>query len=66
MNKSISPFARILIVIIGFGLIAGFMFVMVEFEKRIAAEIELKQLEIKSQNLYFQKQSKVIITEVMS
>jgi len=66
MNKSISPFARILIVIIGFGLIAGFMFVMVEFEKRIAAEIELKQLEIKSQNLDFQKQSKVIITEVMS
>ena len=66
MNKSISPFARILIVIIGFGLIAGFMFAMVAIEKRIAVEKELKQLEIKNQNLYFQKQSKVIITEVMS
>ena len=66
MDKSFSPSARILIAITGFGLIAGFMFVMVEFEKRIAAEIELKQLEIKSKNLAFQKQSKVIITEVMS
>lgn len=66
MNKSMSPFAKILIIIIGFGLITGFIFVMVEFEKRIAAEIDLKQLDINSQNLDFQKQSKVMITEVMS
>ncbi len=66
MIKSSSPFSRILIVIIGFCLIAGFVFAMVEYEKRIAAEIERKQLDIKSQNLNFQKQSKVIITEAMS
>lgn len=66
MNKAVSLFARILIVIIGFGLIAGFMFAMVAIEKRIAVEKEFKQLEIKNQNLYFQKQSKIIITEVMS
>jgi hypothetical protein len=66
MNKPVSLFARILIVIIGFGLIAGFLFAMVAIQKRIAVEIELKQLEIKNQNLYFQKQAKVIITEVMS
>jgi len=50
---------------IGFGLIAGFIFAMVAIEKRIAAEIELKQLEIENKNFYFQKQAKVIITEVM-
>jgi hypothetical protein len=66
MNKPVSLFARILIVIIGFGLIAGFLFAMVALDKRIAVERELKQLEIKNQNLYFQKQAKVIITEVMS
>jgi hypothetical protein len=66
MNKSVSLFARFLIVIIGFGLITGFIFAMVAVEKRITAEIELKQLEIKNKNLYFQKQTKVIITEVMS
>ena len=66
MNKSISLFARILIVIIGFGLITGFIYAMVAIEKRIAVEIELKQLETKNKNAYFQKQTKVIITEVMS
>ncbi len=66
MDKPVSLFTRILIVITGFGLIAGFMFAMVAYEKRIAVEIELKQLEIKNQNAYFQKQTKVIITEVMS
>jgi hypothetical protein len=66
MNKSVSLFTKILNVIIGFGLIAGFMFAMVAIEKRIAVEIELKQLEIKNRNAYFQKQTKVIITEVMS
>lgn len=39
---------------------------MVAIEKKIAVEKELKQLEIENQNLYFQKQTKVIITEVMS
>lgn len=66
MNKSIPLFAKVLIVIIGFGSIAGFVFAMDSFERRIAAEIELRQLEIENQNLYFQKQSMVIITEVMS
>src|SRR4030042_7078657 len=66
MNKSVSLFARIRILIIGFGLIAGFMFAMAAIEKRIAVETELKQLEIKNKNVYFQKQAKVIITEVMS
>jgi hypothetical protein len=66
MNKSLSPFARILILIISFGLIAGFIFVMVEVEKRIEVKIELGQWERKNKNLDFQKQSQVIITEVMS
>jgi len=66
MNTSVSLSTRILIVIIGFGLIAGFMFAMVAVEKRIAAEKELSQLEIKSRNVYFQKQTKLMITEVMS
>ena len=66
MNKSDSLSARILIAIIGFGLIAGFIFAMVAVEKRIAVEKELKQLEITSRNLYFQKQTKLMITEVMS
>jgi len=66
MNKSVSLFAKILIVLIGFGLIAGFMFAMAAAEKRIAVEIELKQLEIENKNAYFQKQTKIIITEVMS
>ncbi|MEJ2756994.1 MAG: lamin tail domain-containing protein, partial [Anaerolineales bacterium] len=66
MNKSVSLFARILIVIIGFGLIAGFIFAMVAAEKRISIEKERQQLEIKNKNLVFQKQTNVIITEVMS
>ncbi len=66
MKKTLSLFTKILIVIVGFGLIAGFMFAMVEVEERIAVEKERKQLEIKSQNLSFQKQSKIVITEVMS
>jgi len=66
LDKPVSLFARILIVIIGFGLIAGSVFAIGAIEKRIAAETELKQLEIKNQNVYFQKQAKVIITEVMS
>ncbi len=39
---------------------------MVAVEKRIAVELELKQLEIENQNVIFQRQSKIIITEVMS
>jgi hypothetical protein len=66
MDNSVSLFAKIRIVIIGFGLIAGFIFAMSAIEKRIAVEIELNQLEIKNRNAYFQKQTKVIITEVMS
>jgi len=42
------------------------MLAMVELEKRMAIENERKQLEIKNRNLYFQKQAKVMITEVMS
>ena len=66
MNKFDSLFTRILTVIIGSGLIAGFIFAMVAIEKRISIEMELKQLGINKQNVYFQKQAKVIITEVMS
>jgi len=66
MDKSVSLFNRILIVIIGFGLLAGFLIAMVALDKRIAVEKELQQAEIKDKNAYFQKQSKVIITEVMS
>lgn len=66
MNRSVSLFTRILIVIFGFGLIAGFVFVMDTIEKRVTAERELEQLEIENQNEYFQRQSKIIITEVMS
>ena len=66
MNRSISSRGRILIAIAGFGLIAGFVFLMGKLENRIAAEIELRHLDIKNQNLEFQKQAKVMITEVMS
>lgn len=66
MNKPSSLFGRVLIVILGFGLIAGLIFAMIALENRIATEKELNQLEISSQNTYFQKQSKVYITEVMS
>jgi hypothetical protein len=50
----------------GLGVIAGFVIAMAAIEKRIAAEVELRQWEIKNQNAYFQKQTKVLITEVMS
>jgi hypothetical protein len=66
MNKSDSLFVRILTVIVGFGLLAGFTYAMITFEKRVAVERELKQSEVNRQNLYFQKQANVIITEVMS
>ena len=66
MSEPASPFARILIVIVGFGLTAGFLFAMDAIEKRVAAEIELQRLEIEERDLYFQKQAMVIITEVMS
>lgn len=66
MNKPISFFGRILIVILGFGSIAGAILVMITLENRIAAEKENNQLEISNQNTYFQKQSKVYITELMS
>jgi hypothetical protein len=66
MDKPISLFNRVLIVIIGFGLIAGIMLAMIAIEKRMAVEIERKQLEIKNNAAYFQKQSKVIISEVMA
>lgn len=65
MNNQISLFSRIIIAIIGFGLLAGFIFAMVVVEKRISAEIELKQLDVKNKNLSFQKQTKILITEVM-
>lgn len=66
MEKPISLFARIVVVIIGFGIIAGFVMAMDAIERRIAVEVERRQLEIENQNLYFQKQTAVIITEVMS
>ena len=66
MNKTVSLLTRVLIVIIGFGLIAGFVYAMGAVEKRIAAEVDLRQLEIENKNLSFQKQTKVMITEVMS
>ena len=65
MNKPLSLFARILIVITGFGIIAGFVYAMAAIEKRMAAEIEFQHLATKNNNLYFQKQTPVIITEVM-
>ena len=65
MNKPNSPFTRILVVLIGSGLIAGFLFGMVAIENRIAAEVERRQLELENRNLSFQKQADVVITEVM-
>jgi hypothetical protein len=66
MNKPLSLFARILIVITGLGLIAGFVYAMGAIEKRMAVEKELQHLATNNKNLYFQKQAKMIITEVMS
>ncbi len=65
MNKSRFLVTRILIVLLGSGLIAGFLFAMAAVERKIAAEIELRQLETRNQNLFFQKQAKALITEVM-
>jgi len=66
MNKPVSLFYKILILIVGFGLIAGFIVAMLAMEKRIAFEKESSQLEIQNKNLSFQNQTRVIITEVMS
>jgi hypothetical protein len=66
MNKPVSLRDKVLIVVIGCGLIAGFLFVLAAVEKKIAAEAARNQWEIDSRNAYFQKQTKVIITEVMS
>jgi hypothetical protein len=66
MKTSNSLSRSIFIILIGFGLIAGFLYAMVALEKRIAVELENQQLEIKNKNVYFQKQTKVLITEVMS
>jgi len=66
MNKPISLLNRILILILGFGFIAGFLFGMDAVEKRVAAEIERRQLETENRNLYYQRQANVRITEVMS
>ncbi len=66
MNEPDSLFARIRIVIIGFGLIAVFVLATGAIEKRVAVEIERQQLEIKNKNASFQKQTKVLVTEVMS
>jgi hypothetical protein len=38
MDKQVSLFTKILIVITGFGLIAVFVFAMLAIEKRVAAE----------------------------
>jgi hypothetical protein len=66
MNTSFSLSRRILIVLVGFCLLAGFLYAMDALEKRIAVDLENQQLEIKNKNAYFQKQTKVLITEVMS
>ena len=66
MNRSTFLLTRILIVMAGFGLIAGFIYAMDFIEERIASEVELRQLEIEDKNLSIQKQNSVIITEVMS
>ena len=66
MNRSVSLLTRILVALLGFGIIAGFIYAMIGVEERIEVEKEHQQLEIENRNLYFQKQTKVIITEVMS
>lgn len=66
MNKPISPFATIRAVLIGIGLIAGFVLAMMAVENRIAVEIDRRQIEPENRDLSFQKQVSVRITEVMS
>lgn len=66
MSKPVSLFAKIMIAITGFGVVAGFILAMMAVEKRIAVETERNQLEVKNKNAYIQKQADVIITEVMS
>lgn len=66
MHKPTSLPTRIFIVLLGFASIAGFILAMTAVEKRIAVEKERRQLEIEDRNLYFQRQAKVQITEVMS
>jgi len=65
MNNPVSIRNKILIAILGFGVIAGFVFVMDAIEERVAVEVERERLEIENQNLVFQKQALVVITEVM-
>ena len=66
MYKPVTLSDKIRIIVIGFGLIAGFVFAMVAVEKRITIEIERNHLLLEDRNAYFQKQTKVMITEVMS
>jgi hypothetical protein len=44
VEKPVSLFTRLLIVIVGFGLMTGFIYAMVSVEKRIAAQVELENL----------------------
>ena len=66
MEKPVSLFTRLLIVIVGFGLMTGFIYAMVSVEKRIAAQVELENLTTANKNANIQKQTRVIVTEVMS
>lgn len=66
MEKPASLFTRLLIIIVGFGLLAGFIYAMTSVEKRIAAQVELQNHSAISKNANIQKQTRVIITEVMS
>lgn len=66
MEKPVSLLTRLLIVIVGFGILAGFIYTMASVEKRIAARVELENLAAANKNASIQKQTRVVISEVMA
>ncbi|MEL7590240.1 MAG: lamin tail domain-containing protein, partial [Anaerolineaceae bacterium] len=66
MEKPVSFLSKLLIVIVGFGVLAGSIYAMAFIEKSISARVEHKNQTAANKNASFQKQTRVVITEVMS
>ena len=66
VEKPVSLLSKLLIVIVGFGVLAGSIYAMAFIEKSISARVEHKNQTAVNKNASFQKQTRVVITEVMS
>jgi len=65
VEKPVSLLSKLLIVIVGFGVLAGSIYAMAFIEKSISARVEHKNQTAANKNASFQKQTRVVITEVM-